>query len=66
MSAVTEQFEGGDSHIIMGAVIDESLAGRVEICVLGTSDMGGRGRGPPRRPVQRPRPRNAMARRAPC
>lgn len=41
MSAITEQF-GRDSHIIMGAVIDEDLAGRVEVCVLGTSDMGGR------------------------
>ena len=27
----------------MGAVIDETMAGRVEVCVLGTSDMGGRG-----------------------
>jgi len=42
MSAITEQF-GRDSHIIMGAVIDEDMAGRVEVCVLGTSDMGGRG-----------------------
>ncbi|HEY3755402.1 MAG TPA: cell division protein FtsZ [Opitutaceae bacterium] len=41
MSAVTEQF-GRDSHIVMGAVIDEDLTGKVEICVLGTSDMGGR------------------------
>jgi cell division protein FtsZ len=41
MSAVTEQF-GRDSHVIMGAVIDEDLSNRVEICVLGTSDMGGR------------------------
>ena len=42
MSAITDQF-GRDSHIIMGAVIDETMAGRIEICVLGTSDMGGRG-----------------------
>ncbi len=41
MTAVTEQF-GCDSHIIMGAVIDEAMPGRVEVCVLGTSDMGGR------------------------
>jgi cell division protein FtsZ len=41
MSAITDQF-GRDSHIIMGAVIDEDLAGRVEVCVLGTSDMSGR------------------------
>ena len=42
MSAVAEQF-GRESHIIMGAVIDEELQNRVEVCVLGTSDMGGRG-----------------------
>jgi len=34
----------------MGAVIDEDLKGRVEVCVIGTSDMGGRSL-PPRRPV---------------
>src|SRR3954465_9064927 len=49
MTAITEQF-GRDSHIIMGAVIDEDMAGRVEVCILGTSDMGGRG-APARRPV---------------
>jgi cell division protein FtsZ len=27
----------------MGAVIDEDLAGRVEVCVIGTSEMSGRG-----------------------
>jgi cell division protein FtsZ len=42
MTAVTEQF-GKESHVFMGAVIDESLQNRVEICVLGTSDIGGRG-----------------------
>jgi cell division protein FtsZ len=42
MTAITDQF-GRDSHIIMGAVIDEDMAGRVEVCVVGTSDMGGRG-----------------------
>lgn len=42
MSAITEQF-GRDSHVIMGAVIDENMAGRVEVCVLGTSDMSSRG-----------------------
>ena len=41
MTAITEQF-GRDSNIIMGAVIDEDMPGRVEVCVLGTSDMGGR------------------------
>ena len=42
MTAITEQF-GRDSHIIMGAVIDEDMPGRVEVCVIGTSDMGGAG-----------------------
>src|SRR5437868_3616729 len=49
MTAITEQF-GRDSHIIMGAVIDEAMPGRVEICVIGTSDMSGRGL-PARRPL---------------
>jgi cell division protein FtsZ len=52
-AAVAEQF-GRDSHIIMGAVIDESMQQRVEVCVIGMSDMGGRT--PARRavvPVQR-------------
>ena len=42
MTAISDQF-GRDSNIVMGAVIDEALQNRVEICVLGTSDMGGRG-----------------------
>lgn len=46
MGAVTERY-GRDSHVIMGAVIDEDLQGQVEICVIGTSDIGGRL--PPRR-----------------
>ena len=49
MTAIAEQF-GRDSNIIMGAVIDEDMPGRVEVCVLGTSDMGGRGVGA-RRPA---------------
>lgn len=52
MSAVTERY-GRDSHVIMGAVIDEDLQGRVEVCVIGTSDIGGRL--PPRRPSGRNR-----------
>lgn len=48
MTAVTDQF-GRDSHVIMGAVIDESMQQRVEICVLGTTDVVGRGV-MPRRP----------------
>jgi cell division protein FtsZ len=54
MGAVAEQF-GRESHIIMGAVIDESSQGRVEICVLGTCDVGGRGVAP-RRSQARQRP----------
>ncbi len=41
MTAITEQF-GREAHIIMGAVIDEQMQGRVELVVLGTSDLGGR------------------------
>src|SRR5690606_30131117 len=41
MTAITEQF-GRDSHISMGAVIDEDMHQRVEVCVIGMSDMGGR------------------------
>ena len=54
MNAIADQF-GRDSHIIMGAVIDEGMQGRVEISVLGASDMGARG-SVQRRPVPaRPR-----------
>jgi cell division protein FtsZ len=42
MTAITDQY-GKDSHVIMGAVIDESMQQRLEICVLGTTDIGGRG-----------------------
>jgi cell division protein FtsZ len=49
MTSITDQF-GRESHIIMGAVIDEGMQNRVEVCVLGTSDMGGRSI-QPRRPV---------------
>lgn len=41
MSAVTEQF-GPEAHVVMGAAIDEALQGRVELCVLGMTDPGGR------------------------
>ena len=49
MAAITEQF-GRESHIIMGAVIDEQMQNRVEVCVLGTCDMHSRG-SMSRRPV---------------
>src|SRR3954469_2258929 len=59
MTAITEQF-GRDSHIIMGAVIDEAMPGRVEICVIGTSDMSGRGV-TSRRPLLNARPKTPAA-----
>ncbi|MDD2762441.1 MAG: cell division protein FtsZ [Opitutaceae bacterium] len=42
MTAITDQY-GKDAHVIMGAVIDESMQQRLEVCVLGTTDIGGRG-----------------------
>jgi cell division protein FtsZ len=50
MQAVTEEF-GMDSHVVMGAAIDEAMQGRVEVVVLGTTDLGGRGRASVRNPV---------------
>jgi cell division protein FtsZ len=47
MTAITDQY-GKDSHVIMGAVIDESMQQRLEVCVLGTTDLGGRGFAPRR------------------
>ncbi len=41
MSALTEEF-GREAHVVMGAAIDEALQGRVEICVIGTTDLGTR------------------------
>lgn len=38
MAAVSEQY-GRDAHIFLGAVIDEQLAGRIEVCIVGTSDV---------------------------
>jgi cell division protein FtsZ len=58
MTAVAEQF-GRDSHVIMGAVIDESMQQRVEVCVLGTTDIVGRGV-MPRRSPQSARPKGAQ------
>jgi cell division protein FtsZ len=57
MTAITEQF-GRESHVIMGAVIDEQMQNRVEVCVLGTCDMNGRGVMP-----RRPSAAHARARR---
>ena len=54
MAAVTEQF-GKEAHVIMGAVIDENCQGRVELMVLGTSDLGARVFTPRRAPAVRSR-----------
>ncbi|MEY4939933.1 MAG: hypothetical protein RIQ93_1668 [Verrucomicrobiota bacterium] len=59
MTAITDQF-GRDSHIIMGAVIDEAMAGQVEICIIGTSEISGRG-APARRPVATTRSKTSFA-----
>jgi cell division protein FtsZ len=42
MSVVTEDF-GRNPHVAMGAVIDDTWKSRVEICVIGTTDLNGRG-----------------------
>jgi cell division protein FtsZ len=52
MTAATDQF-GREAHVIMGAVIDEEMQDRVEICILGTCDMGSRAA--TRRPLAAPR-----------
>lgn len=59
MTAVAEQF-GRESHIIMGAVIDESLQNQLEVCVLGTTDISGRGM-VARRPVTAQKPKTATS-----
>lgn len=41
MGVVNEHF-GRDAHIIMGAVIDGTMADQIEICILGTTDVSGR------------------------
>ena len=55
MSAITDQF-GSDAHVVMGAAIDEALQGRVEICVMGVTEVGGRNfvRRPTNPPMRRP------------
>ncbi len=59
MTAVADQF-GREAHLLMGAVIDEQMQGRVDIVVIGTSDLGTRG-GAARRPVHPPRARPVAA-----
>ncbi len=60
MSALTEEF-GREAHVVMGAAIDEALAGRVEICLIGTTDLGSRNfvRRPAPVPVRKPSERTA-------
>lgn len=41
MGVVNEHF-GRDAHVALGAVIDEGMAGSLEICVLGTTDVSSR------------------------
>ena len=55
MSALTEEF-GREAHVVMGAAIDEALQGRVEICLLGTTDLGSRNfaRRPAPAPARKP------------
>jgi cell division protein FtsZ len=53
MGAVAEQF-GRDAEIAVGAVIDDAMGEGVEVCVIGSSDVGGRaaaGRRPRARPA---------------
>lgn len=38
MDSITDAF-GKDANVVMGAVIDETMGDRVEICVFGTSDI---------------------------
>lgn len=40
MAAVTERF-GSKADTVLGAVIDDSLHAHVEICIIGTTDVGG-------------------------
>ena len=62
MSALTEEF-GREAHVVMGAAIDEALQGRVEICLLGTTDLGSRNfaRRPAPAPARKPATRRAKA-----
>jgi cell division protein FtsZ len=39
MSAVNEDF-GREAHVVLGAVIDDGWREQVEICVIGTTDVG--------------------------
>lgn len=45
MGEIASKF-GRNAHVIMGAVIDEAYRERVEICVIGTTEMSGGRRSP--------------------
>ncbi|MFA5265456.1 MAG: cell division protein FtsZ [Opitutaceae bacterium] len=57
MQAVTEEF-GMESHVVLGAMIDEAMPGRIELVVLGATDIGGRGRATVRSPASASRTRS--------
>ncbi len=42
MSVITERF-GREPHVALGAVVDESWSRKIEIVVIGTTDLNGRG-----------------------
>ena len=62
MTAITEEF-GREAHVVMGAAIDEGLQGKVEICVIGTTDLGSRNftRRPAPAPAARKLPERSTA-----
>lgn len=58
MQAVTAEY-GPDANVLLGAMIDEALGDRLEVMMIGTTDISGRGRGGAVRApaaVLRPRP----------
>ena len=69
-SATPGRWKGKDVTVLdtfeaVGAVIDESMQNRVDVCVLGASDMGGRvtARRPAPLPQHRTRPMTPAGRR---
>jgi cell division protein FtsZ len=45
MTAITDQY-GREAHVTLGAVIDEAMQTRIELCVVGTTDVGNRSQPP--------------------
>lgn len=60
MSVVNKHF-GRDAHLTLGAVIDEGMSGKVEICVLGTTDVNTRAGFFQRKPAAPARPAEPAA-----